>query len=129
MTYGRGPREFDSKETVVEKMSAPAKSLTRSKKIVLGSVIVGAIIGASVFFFATVIDGIAFLSFLLGSIILAVGYYHLVYVLPKMAKDMETRISIEALRVSFWLVIFGLIIIVLGILHLMGLLPPPGWRP
>jgi ABC-type multidrug transport system permease subunit len=67
------------------------------------------------------------LPLLLGVLIVVAGYYHLIYKLPKMAKDVETRLSIEALRVSFWLVIFGLIIIILGLLYLMDVLPL-GWR-
>ena len=70
------------------------------------------------------VDQIGALAFLLGSAVLVCGYYHLVYVLPRTGKDVETRVSMEALRVSFWLVIFGLIIIVLGLLNLMNILPP-----
>jgi len=92
----------------------------------IGVCIVASILGITVYVFlnSSSIDKTASLALLLGSSILVCGYYHLVYVLPRMAKDMETRISMEALRVSFWLVIFGLIIIVLGLLHLMGILPP-----
>lgn len=75
------------------------------------------------FFFA---PPIASLAFLLGGLILVCGYYHLIYLLPKVAKDTETQINMEALRASFWLVIFGMIIITLGFLYLMNLLPPQG---
>jgi uncharacterized membrane protein len=86
------------------------------------------IIAAGTFLNLPSVDQIGSLTFLLGSVVLVCGYYHLVYVLPRMAKDMETRVSMEALKVSFWLVIFGLIIIVLGVLYLMGILPPLTWR-
>lgn len=64
--------------------------------------------------------------FVSGVVILGVGYTCLVYFLPKKANDIDTRISMEALRASFWLVIFGLIIIILGFLYAMNLLPPLG---
>ena len=92
----------------------------------VGVCIVASILGITLYVFldSSSVDKAASLALLLGSSILVCGYYHLVYVLPRMAKDMETQISMEALRVSFWLVIFGLIIIVLGLSHLMGILPP-----
>jgi Ca2+/Na+ antiporter len=73
-------------------------------------------------------DPTKLLPLLLGSLILICGYYQLIYKLPKMTKDIETSISMETLRASFWLVIFGLVIIVLGLLYLMGILPPTAWR-
>lgn len=63
------------------------------------------------------------LPLLVGILIVLVGYYHLIYKLPRISREFETRLSMEALRVSFWLVIFGLIIIVLGVLYLMDILP------
>jgi len=63
------------------------------------------------------------LPLLLGIPLVLFGYIHLVYILPRMAKDAETRLSMEALRASFWLVIFGLILILFGVLSLMGILP------
>jgi len=61
----------------------------------------------------------ASLVYILGGLIVIFGFYHLVYVLPRMAKDMETRISLEAHRASFWLVIFGLVIIVLSCVYMV----------
>jgi len=61
-----------------------------------------------------------FSAFLIGGLLILCGYYHLVYVLPRMGKDIEARISMEALRASFWLVMFGLLIIVLALV--LGLL-------
>ena len=109
-------------------MTVATKSPALSKKLVLGSMAVGTSIVVLIFLFTPSVYGIASLAFLLGGLLLIFGYYHLVYVLPRMTKDVETRVSIEALRVSFWLVIFGLIIILLGLLHLMNILPPSGWR-
>lgn len=67
------------------------------------------------------------LAFLIGGLLILCGYYHLVYVLPRMGKNIEARISMEALRASFWLVIFGLVVVVLafvfGFLLWMGKLP------
>ena len=94
----------------------------------VGILLLVLILAADTFLNVPSVDQIGSLSFLLGSAVLVCGYYHLVYVLPRMAKDMETRVSMEALKVSFWLVIFGLVIIVLGVLHLMDILPPLGWR-
>ena len=37
-------------------------------------------------------DIIAIVAFLLGGLILVCGYYHLIYKLPRMTKDVETRI-------------------------------------
>jgi amino acid permease len=113
------------KKGIIDIMSTPAKPPALSKKIVFGSIAVGTGIVALIFLFARSGYGIASLAFLFGGLLLAYGYYHLVYVLPKMTKDVETRISMEALRASFWVVIVGLIIIVLGLLYLMNLLPPP----
>lgn len=105
-----------------------SKSSTLSKKLVLGSIAGGILFAVLVFVLAPSTYAVASLAFLLGGLILAFGYYHLVYVLPRMAKDMETRVSMEALRASFWLVVFGLIIIVVGLLYLMNMLPPQIWR-
>jgi heme/copper-type cytochrome/quinol oxidase subunit 4 len=73
------------------------------------------------------IGKLCILAFWIGGLLILFGYYHLVYVLPRMSKDVETRISMEALRASFWLVIFGLVLVVLafvlGFLLLMGKLP------
>lgn len=116
---------------VAEIMGGSTKWATLSKACfeTLGIIFVALILIFSlyIFFNPPSVGNIASLAFLLGGIILVCGYYHLIYVLPRMTKDMETRLSMEALRVSFWLVIFGLIMIVLGILYLMNLLPP-GWR-
>jgi hypothetical protein len=115
-------------------MSDSTKWETFLKALALGTTAIGIMIVALIpiiaayILYASSIDIIPSLAFLLGGVILACGYYHLVYVLPRMAKDIETRLSMEALRVSFWLVIFGLIIIILGFLYLMNLLPPFGWR-
>jgi len=108
-------------------MVASAKPSDFSKKTILGTVAIVVIIIVLVFLLVPSTYAIASLALLLGGIILACGYYHLIYVLPKMTKDMETRISMEALRTSFWLVMFGLVMIILGLLYLMNLLPPPGW--
>jgi drug/metabolite transporter (DMT)-like permease len=74
-------------------------------------------------FLESSINRTAFFVLFLGSGILMGGCYNLIYLLPRM-KEVETRISMEALRASFWMVIFGLIIILLGLLHMMGILPP-----
>jgi hypothetical protein len=102
-----------------------SKSPTISKRLVLETIAVGMLFGIVVCVFARASSryAIASLAFLLGGLILIYGYYHLVYVLPRIMKDMETRVSIEALRASFWLVIFGLVIILLGLLYLMKILP------
>lgn len=112
---------------MINRMGASGKPSTLSRKLVLGSIAAGMVIVALIFFFAPSTYAIASLAFILGGLVLVCGYYHLVYMLPKAAKDMETHISMEALRASFWLVIFGMIIITLGLLYLMNLLPPPGW--
>lgn len=70
---------------------------------------------------------IGLFTIVFGAGVLGVAYRHLVLVLPKKAKETNTSISVMALRASFWLVIGGLIIAVLGFLYLMGLIPPPGW--
>ena len=62
-----------------------------------------------------------------GFFILGIGYYSLVSVLPKKAKETDTSISITALRASCWLIIGGIIIILLGFLYLMNIIPPSGW--
>jgi len=111
-------------------MGASTSPSDFSKKVILGGVAIGIFIILLIlliFLLAPSTYAIAFSAFLLGGIILVCGYYHLIYKLPKMTKDMETRISMEALRTSFWLVIFGLVMIILGLLYLMNLLPPPGW--
>jgi membrane protein YdbS with pleckstrin-like domain len=108
-----------------------SKSPTLSKRLVLLSIAVGMLFVTVtfVFAFASYRYAVASLALLLGGLILAFGYYHLVYVLPKMVKymetrtDIETRINIEALRASFWLVAFGLVIIFVGLLYLMKILP------
>jgi len=106
---------------------AHAKPSHLSMKKILGSVAIGIVLILLMLFLAPSRYKIAFLAFLLGGIILVCGYYHLIYILPKMTKDIEARISMEAIRTSFWLVIFGLIMIILGLLYLMNLLPPAGW--
>jgi len=50
-----------------------------------------------------------------GGLLTLFGYYHLVYVLPIMGKDVDARISMESLQASFWLVMLGLVIIVLSL--------------
>ena len=70
---------------------------------------------------------IGLLAVVIGICVLATGYYCLIWVLPKKAKETDTSISMTALTASFWLVIGGIIISVLGFLHLMGVIPPAGW--
>jgi hypothetical protein len=73
------------------------------------------------------IELIGFMAILTASLLIVCGYYHLVYVIPRMSKDVEARVSMEALKASFWIIMFGLIIIVLVIvlsfLFLMGFVP------
>lgn len=77
------------------------------------------------------INVIGTFTIFLGTAILISGYYHLIYVLPGMAKEVKTglaeellsRVCMQAVRVSFWLVILGIVIIFLGSLHLMGVIP------
>ena len=78
--------------------------------------------------FSTEKPWIGLLAITFGIFILGVGYYCLVSVLPKKAKEKDTSISIIALRASFWLVIGGIVIIFLGFLYLMGVIPPLGWE-
>jgi hypothetical protein len=75
------------------------------------------------YYFAHLLESAKLIPLLLGIPLVLLGYIHLVYILPWMAKDVETRLSMEALRASFWLVIFGLILILFGVLFLMGILP------
>jgi len=70
---------------------------------------------------------IGLLAVFIGICVSAIGYYCLISFLPKKAKERDTSISMTALTTSFWLVIGGIIIIVLGFLYLMGIIPPPGW--
>jgi Na+/melibiose symporter-like transporter len=99
------------------------------REIVLAIIIV-VFVGAMVFVFTNNPStySTASLTFLLGGLILLVGYYHLVYVLPEMTKDGETRVSVQALRASFWLVAFGLAVVLIGILFLMNILSPWTWH-
>jgi uncharacterized membrane protein len=119
MVYMSGPGQ---PSTISEKL---LKSIT----IIVGIVIIFciALLLISFHFLVSPIEASSLLSLLLGSLILICGYYHLIYMLPKTMREMETRISMEALRASYWLVIFGLVIIVLCLLHLMGVLPPVEW--
>jgi Trk-type K+ transport system membrane component len=71
--------------------------------------------------------GIAVGILALGGGILFVGYINLIYWLPRKTKSFDTTISIQALKASLWLVIFGTIIIALGLLYLIDILPPPDW--
>jgi heme/copper-type cytochrome/quinol oxidase subunit 2 len=70
---------------------------------------------------------IGLLAVFIGICVSVIGYYCLISFLPKKAKERDTSISMTALTTSFWLVIGGIIIIVLGFLYLMGIIPPPGW--
>jgi len=70
---------------------------------------------------------IGILSIIFGVLFSAGGYCCLVWVLPKKAREIDTSISIIALRASFWLVVAGIIMIFLGLLYLMSVIPPPGW--
>jgi uncharacterized membrane protein len=63
----------------------------------------------------SIIDPLTVLALFGGSLLIVCGYFHLVYVLPRLSKDVEASVSMQALRASFWLVMFGLIIIVLAI--------------
>lgn len=66
---------------------------------------------------------IGLLAVTIGIGVSATGYYCLISVLPKKAKEADTSVSIIALRASFWLVISGIIMSFLGFLHLMGVIP------
>ncbi|MEM2144588.1 MAG: hypothetical protein QW279_04455 [Candidatus Jordarchaeaceae archaeon] len=68
------------------------------------------------------IGKLCILGFWIGGLLTVYGYYHLVYVLPTLGKDIETRISMEALRASFWLVVFGLVVIILSLVFGFSLL-------
>jgi hypothetical protein len=70
---------------------------------------------------------IAVLVLSFGGGILCIGYLNLVHWLPKKTKNLDTVLSIQALKASFWLVIFGLVIIILGLLYLIDLVPPSDW--
>lgn len=63
------------------------------------------------------------IAIILGGILLMSGIYNLTYLLPRMTKDVEVRVSMEALRASFLIVLIGLIIILLGVLNLLNVLP------
>jgi hypothetical protein len=65
---------------------------------------------------------IAFGAIIMGLFLLLLGYLSLTLILPKIAKK-DVSISIEAFRASFWLVIVGSIIIILGILYWMEIIP------
>lgn len=70
---------------------------------------------------------IASVILFLGGGILSVGYISLTYWLPKRTKNLDTSLSIQALKASFWLVVFGVVIIALGLFYMIDLLPPPDW--
>lgn len=70
---------------------------------------------------------IALVILVLGGGISCVGYLNLIHFLPNKTKNQDTVISIQAVKASFWLVIFGLIIIILGLLYIINLTPPPDW--
>jgi len=63
------------------------------------------------------------LAILVGNFLLMGGIYNLNYFLPKITKDVEIQVSIETLRASFWIIVIGLIITLLGILNLLHILP------
>jgi hypothetical protein len=73
------------------------------------------------------IESIGYIAIFMASLLIVCGYYHLVYVIPRMSKDVEARVSMEALKASFWIIMFGLIIVVLVVvlsfLFLMGFAP------
>ncbi len=74
---------------------------------------------------------VASIAFFLGSAVLVCGYYHLVYVLPKVAKEakmgigeeLESQVITWGARGSFSLIVLGFLIILLGLLNLMGIIP------
>jgi len=68
------------------------------------------------------------LRFLIGILAIAIGYSLLwlfccINKINEKAKQTDTSISITALRVSFWVALSGIIIIILGLLYLMEVLP------
>jgi Trk-type K+ transport system membrane component len=71
--------------------------------------------------------GIAIAILTLGGGILFIGYYSLICWLPKKVKNIDTNLSIQALKASLYLVIFGFVIIILGLLYTVAILPPPDW--
>lgn len=77
--------------------------------------------------FRSSIELIGFIAIFIASLLIVCGYYHLVYVIPRMGKEVDARVSMEALKASFWIIMFGLIIVVLVVvlsfLFLMGFAP------
>lgn len=65
----------------------------------------------------------ACIAIFIGCILVISGIYNLTCLLPRMARDVKVSVSIEALRTSYWLVLIGLIIILLGISDLLNILP------
>lgn len=59
---------------------------------------------------------------ILGLLLLFIGYFHVVYIIPKRMKNQETTLRIESLKSSFLLIIFGCILILLGVLLWVNLL-------
>gem|GEM_PF-2174136 len=67
-----------------------------------------------------------YILIVIGLSLLILGYWSLTSKLPKLAKDTKTEISIVTLKACLYLVIGGLVIIILGALHLIGVIP---WWP
>ena len=102
-------------------------SIEKMMKVGWAAVVVGILIIAYGLMFVDGKPWTGLLAVTVGIFILGIGYYCLVSVLPRKAKEIDTSISLTALRASFWLVIGGIIIIFLGFLYLMGVIPPPSW--
>ena len=102
-------------------------SIEKMMKVGWAALVVGILIIACTSVFVDEKPWTGLLAVTFGICILGIGYYCLVSVLPRKAKETDTSISMTALRASSWLVIGGIIIIFLGFLYLMGVIPPPGW--
>jgi len=65
----------------------------------------------------------SWISISLGLILIGIACYYLFYRFNRIVESTKTSISIVALRVSSWLAVGGLILILLGFLNLMGIIP------
>ena len=102
-------------------------SINKIMKVGWAALVVGILVIACASVFADEKPWIGLLAVTFGTFILGIGYYCLVSVLPRKAKEIDSSISMTALRASSWLVIAGIIIVFLGFLYLMSVIPPPGW--
>ncbi len=116
---------------LTEKKDAEMDSKSVASKITVVSIFFIALAFVVLSFGLSSISKVGTFAILIGSAILGTGYYHIIHVLPRMARDVKTgiaedsvnRANMQATRVSSWLVIIGLVIILLGLLELMGVIP------